>query len=79
LPSLGLAAGSRRSAAPASLAQEWLAIRVCSAHGARLRQALGPDFPLVVPGIRPEGAALGDQRRVMGPAEARDAGANIYW
>jgi orotidine-5'-phosphate decarboxylase len=38
---------------------------------------LGPDFLLVVPGIRPAGAELGDQRRVMGPAEARDAGANV--
>jgi len=51
---------------------------VCSAHEiVRLRQELGPDFLLVVPGIRPAGAALGDQRRVMGPAEARDAGASI--
>ncbi|HKQ46296.1 MAG TPA: orotidine-5'-phosphate decarboxylase [Rhizomicrobium sp.] len=51
---------------------------VCSAHEIlRLRQELGPDFLLVVPGIRPAGAALGDQRRVMGPVEARDAGANI--
>jgi orotidine-5'-phosphate decarboxylase len=51
---------------------------VCSAHEiVRLRKELGPDFLLVVPGIRPAGSALGDQRRVMGPAEARDAGANI--
>jgi len=51
---------------------------VCSAHEiARLRQELGPDFLLVVPGIRPAGSAPGDQRRVMGPAEARDAGASI--
>jgi orotidine-5'-phosphate decarboxylase len=51
---------------------------VCSAHEiARLRKELGPEFLLVVPGIRPAGAALGDQRRVMGPAEARDAGASI--
>ncbi|HET7083471.1 MAG TPA: orotidine-5'-phosphate decarboxylase [Rhizomicrobium sp.] len=51
---------------------------VCSAHEiARLRRELGPDFLLVVPGIRPVGAELGDQRRVMGPAEARDAGANV--
>jgi orotidine-5'-phosphate decarboxylase len=51
---------------------------VCSAHEiARLRQELGPDFFLVVPGIRPAGSAAGDQRRVMGPAEARDAGANV--
>lgn len=51
---------------------------VCSAHEiAVLRKELGPDFMLVVPGIRPEGAAAGDQRRVMDPAQARDAGASI--
>ena len=51
---------------------------VCSAHEiAPLRAALGPDFLLVVPGIRPAGSAVGDQRRVMGPKEARDAGASI--
>jgi orotidine-5'-phosphate decarboxylase len=51
---------------------------VCSAHEiAPLRQALGEDFLLVVPGIRPAGSALGDQQRVMGPREARDAGASI--
>ena len=63
----------------ASLAQQCgLDGVVCSAHEiARLRQELGPDFLLVVPGIRPAGSALGDQRRVMGPAEARDAGASI--
>jgi len=51
---------------------------VCSAHEiARLRKELGSDFLLVVPGIRPSGSDLGDQRRVMGPAEAVDAGADI--
>jgi orotidine-5'-phosphate decarboxylase len=51
---------------------------VCSAHEiAPLRAALGPDFLLVVPGIRPAGSAVGDQRRVMGPAEAHKAGASI--
>lgn len=51
---------------------------VCSAHEiAVLRKELGPDFLLVVPGIRPAGSAVGDQRRVMGPAQARDAGASI--
>lgn len=51
---------------------------VCSAHEiAPLRAALGPGFMLVVPGIRPAGSALGDQHRVMGPAEAHQAGADI--
>ena len=51
---------------------------VCSAHEiAPLRAALGKDFLLVVPGIRPQGAALGDQTRVMGPLEAHSAGADI--
>jgi orotidine-5'-phosphate decarboxylase len=49
---------------------------VCSAHeAATLRKQLGPDAILVVPGIRPAGAATGDQKRVMGPAEAMAAGA----
>ena len=51
---------------------------VCSAHEiAALRAALGPDFLLVVPGIRPAGSAVGDQGRVMGPKEAHKAGADI--
>jgi orotidine-5'-phosphate decarboxylase len=51
---------------------------VCSAHEiATLRRELGPDFQLIVPGIRPEGSATGDQRRVMGPAQARDSGASV--
>lgn len=51
---------------------------VCSAHEIEtLRRELGPDFLLVVPGIRPAGSAVGDQRRVMGPAEAQAAGASI--
>ncbi len=50
---------------------------VCSAHEiARLRAACGPDFKLVVPGIRPAWAATGDQKRVMTPREAMDLGAD---
>ncbi|HWU56248.1 MAG TPA: orotidine-5'-phosphate decarboxylase [Rhizomicrobium sp.] len=80
LPSLGLTPPvGDQVLRLAALAQECgLDGVVCSAHEiVRLRKALGPDFLLVVPGIRPAGAALGDQRRVMGPAEARDAGASV--
>jgi orotidine-5'-phosphate decarboxylase len=49
---------------------------VCSAQEAALLHAdLGADFRLVTPGIRPAGADVGDQRRVMTPAEALRAGA----
>jgi orotidine-5'-phosphate decarboxylase len=50
---------------------------VCSAHEvAALRDALGDGVLLVVPGVRPAGAALGDQARVMTPREAVAAGAS---
>lgn len=50
---------------------------VCSPREARmLRAACGEDFLLVVPGIRPRGAAPGDQKRVMGPREALAEGAD---
>ena len=51
---------------------------VCSAHeiGA-MRRRFGPDFLLVVPGIRPYWTEAGDQKRVMTPAEALAAGADI--
>jgi orotidine-5'-phosphate decarboxylase len=50
---------------------------VCSPHEiARLRKACGPDFKLVVPGIRPQWAEAGDQKRIMTPAEAVSLGAD---
>jgi len=42
----------------------------------RLRSQLGGDPLLVIPGIRPEGGALGDQRRVATPGTAIAAGAS---
>lgn len=49
---------------------------VCSSHEIELiRQECGDDFILMVPGIRPEGADIGDQKRVMTPREAMDKGA----
>lgn len=51
---------------------------VCSAHEVRdLRSKLGPAPVLVTPGIRPEGHSVGDQRRVVTPAEAIRAGADL--
>lgn len=41
-----------------------------------IREVCGPDFMLVIPGVRPAGAALGDQKRVMTPGEAVAAGAH---
>ncbi|MFZ5624635.1 MAG: orotidine-5'-phosphate decarboxylase [Gemmatimonadota bacterium] len=49
---------------------------VCSPHEVeRVRQLLGPDPWIVVPGIRRPEDAAGDQRRTAGPAEAVRAGA----
>jgi len=51
---------------------------VCSPHEvAAIRAELGPNPLLVVPGIRPAGSDLGDQKRVMTPAQALSAGADI--
>ncbi|KFK94518.1 orotidine 5'-phosphate decarboxylase [Serratia sp. Ag1] len=48
---------------------------VCSAQEAqRLKAACGSQFQLVTPGIRPEGSAAGDQRRVMTPQQAQAVG-----
>lgn len=41
-----------------------------------LRDQRRPDFRLVTPGVRPAGAALDDQKRVMTPGEAITAGAS---
>jgi len=50
---------------------------VCSpVEVAHLRAQLGHEPLLVIPGIRPEGAALGGQRRVASPAAAMAAGAS---
>ncbi|NTV94460.1 MAG: orotidine-5'-phosphate decarboxylase [Thiobacillus sp.] len=50
---------------------------VCSAQEATLlRAAIGADFLLVTPGIRPAGSAVGDQSRILTPAKAIAAGAD---
>jgi orotidine-5'-phosphate decarboxylase len=50
---------------------------VASAHEAlAIRRACGPDFLIVVPGVRPASAALNDQSRVETPLQAIQAGAD---
>jgi orotidine-5'-phosphate decarboxylase len=50
---------------------------VCSPREvARLRQDHGPHFVLLVPGVRPDWAASGDQKRTATPAETVAAGAD---
>ncbi|WP_262693302.1 orotidine-5'-phosphate decarboxylase [Kordiimonas aquimaris] len=51
---------------------------VCSPKEIELaRSVTNADFKLIVPGIRPAGAAIGDQKRVMTPIEAVNAGADV--
>jgi orotidine-5'-phosphate decarboxylase len=51
---------------------------VCSPQEvAAVRAAVGSELLLVVPGVRPAGAAAGDQSRIATPAEAVRAGADV--
>ena len=51
---------------------------VASPHEVKaLRAQCGPDFTLVIPGVRPSWAGADDQKRVLTPAEAVDAGADF--
>lgn len=50
---------------------------VCSAHEVAGRRADWAEGLFVVPGIRPAGSEVGDQKRVMTPRQALDAGASI--
>ena len=50
---------------------------VCSAHEvALIKDATSSDFVCVTPGIRPAGAEIGDQKRVMTPQEAHKIGSD---
>lgn len=63
---------ARRAAQAAELGIDGI---VCSAVEAEpVRRAIGTERLIVTPGIRPAGSALGDQKRVLTPREARAAG-----
>ena len=50
---------------------------VCSPReAAELRSQMGPNFRLVTPGVRPRGASLDDQTRVLTPADAIRSGSD---
>lgn len=50
---------------------------VASPHEIELiRSACGPDFLIITPGVRPAASDIGDQKRVMTPAEAVSRGAD---
>jgi orotidine-5'-phosphate decarboxylase len=50
---------------------------VCSPEeAAALRKIVGHQMNLVTPGVRPAGAAIGDQKRIMTPGKAIAAGAD---
>jgi orotidine-5'-phosphate decarboxylase len=42
----------------------------------RVRPLVGPGMAIVTPGIRPAGSAAGDQKRIMTPTDAIEAGAD---
>ena len=50
---------------------------IASGHeAARIREATGPDFLIVTPGVRPQGSASDDQARAVTPRLAIEAGAD---
>ncbi len=51
---------------------------VCSAlEAAKIHEATSEAFMCLTPGIRPSGAAVGDQKRVVTPALAREIGSSV--
>jgi orotidine-5'-phosphate decarboxylase len=50
---------------------------VCSGHEVSAVRSAWPDGFFVVPGIRPAGGDVGDQKRVVTPAQALDDGASV--
>ena len=50
---------------------------VCSGEEVKAARAAWPDGFFVVPGVRPEGAEVADQKRVVTPQQALDDGASI--
>jgi len=79
MQSVGLSgAPAERALALALLAQEsgLDGVVASTQEVAAIRKACGPEFLIVVPGVRPASSDVNDQSRVATPAEAIRAGAN---
>jgi orotidine-5'-phosphate decarboxylase len=79
LAEAGYALGSadlvaRRAAQARDLGIDGIVCAPTEAH--RVRELVGPERLVVTPGIRPAGANVGDQKRVLAPADAIRAGAS---
>ncbi len=80
LSAVGLAGTPREAALRLALLarQAGLDGVVCSPEEIEaIRSACGPEFLLVVPGIRPAGSEAGDQKRIATPGAAARAGADL--
>lgn len=80
LDSVGLAGPARDAAARLAALAVGAGARavVCSPQEvAAVRAAVGSDVVLITPGVRPAGAAVGDQRRVATPEQAIADGADL--
>jgi orotidine-5'-phosphate decarboxylase len=67
--------GSVVRLANVALANGCQGIVTSAREAAAVRAKLGQDFAIVTPGVRPAGSAIGDQVRVVTPAQAIAAGA----
>src|SRR5579862_8430513 len=71
------AAGQARRLAALALAAGCDGVVCAGSDIAAIRADCGPDFKLVVPGLRPAGATVEDQKRVMTPGAAARLGADF--
>jgi orotidine-5'-phosphate decarboxylase len=77
LSSLAEAAGASPASLAFEVAEAGASGVVVSGEDVKVvREAMGPDLTIVVPGIRPSGLGANDHARVLTPAEALENGAD---
>ena len=79
LPAMGIAGSSAEQVARLATVVRGAGLDgvVASPHETAALRATWPEALLVIPGVRPEGSAAGDQKRVMTPQAAMAAGASV--